>query len=420
MRTRQMLLPVLADQRGVTVIVVALTLLTLTGFAALAIDLSHLYVVSNELKNAADAGALAGTRFLFNEDGSINTGANKIAYDAAVANMSYNMPVEVNDYSSNNGDVQRGHWSFTTRTFTPNSSTSQANLGNRSFLDLDQDTSLINAVRVVARRQSNTAPSYFARIFGYEGFGLVRESIAYLGFAGTIEPFGVDLPIAICEQAIVQSGAYTCSVGRMISSGNVVSNHETGGWTDFNQEDSPCEGGTNAHLVKNLISAGGNPNVIKMGKHMATNGGAIEAAFSELYSRWQKETNSQRPWQVTLPVVECPSNNMGTCQKMVGAVTVNIIWINDQNDPLYKNVPTKMAAVPPLYSSWQASGKDKKGQKIWQSFQEHYNLLDVDGSPAAYEQKTIYFLPECEPKTPVGTTGGNPYGVLAEIPVLVN
>ncbi len=44
------------------------------------------------------------------------------------------------------------------------------------------------------------------------------------------------------------------------------------------------------------------------------------------------------------------------------------------------------------------------------------DLLDVDGSPAAYEQKTIYFLPECEPKKPVGTTGGNPYGVLAVNP----
>ena len=409
---------VVEDRQGVTAIIVALTLFVFAGLAALAVDLGHLYVVSNELKNAADAGALAGARFLLDDDGNINTQANRLAYEAAIANASEKLPVEVNDYSSNTGDVQRGHWSFTTRTFTPNASSDQADLGNRSFLDLDLDTGLINAVRVVARRESNPAASYFARIFGYENFGLVRESVAYLGFAGSLGPFDVDLPIAICEQSIVQNGVYTCNVGRLISSGNVVSNHETGGWTDFNQVGDPCQGGTNADLVKDLIASGGNPKGLKLGRDMATNGGAIEAAFNKLYDKWKKETNCERPWQVTLPVVECPNNNMGTCQEMVGAVTVNIIWMNDSKDPQYKNAPTRMAAVPPLYGSWSASGKN--GQQNWMSFREHFNLRDLDGSYAVYDQKTIYFLPECTPRKPAGTTGGNPFGVLARIPVLVH
>ena len=71
-------------------------MLVFLGIAALAIDLSHLYVVRNELQNAADAGALAGARFLYNEDGTLvndagytddlnNTidSANQIAFDAA-------------------------------------------------------------------------------------------------------------------------------------------------------------------------------------------------------------------------------------------------------------------------------------------------------------------------------------------------
>jgi len=53
----------LRDQQGVTVILVAVLLSVLLGFTALAIDLSHLYVVRNELQNSADAGALAGARF---------------------------------------------------------------------------------------------------------------------------------------------------------------------------------------------------------------------------------------------------------------------------------------------------------------------------------------------------------------------
>jgi hypothetical protein len=34
-------------------------------------------------------------------------------------------------------------------------------------------------------------------------------------------------------------------------------------------------------------------------------------------------------------------------------------------------------------------------------------------------QKTIFILPSCEPHEPSGTTGGENYGVLAKIPVLV-
>ena len=85
------------DEGGAVAIIVAVTLPVFLAFAALAIDLSHLYVVRNELQNAADAGALAGARFLYNDSGtSINENANQIAYDAAVANNSQKMAVEVN------------------------------------------------------------------------------------------------------------------------------------------------------------------------------------------------------------------------------------------------------------------------------------------------------------------------------------
>ena len=77
----------LRDQTGVTIILVAILMFVFLGIAALVIDLSNIYVVHNELQNAADAGALAGARFLYNDNGtSVNTGANQIAYDTATAN----------------------------------------------------------------------------------------------------------------------------------------------------------------------------------------------------------------------------------------------------------------------------------------------------------------------------------------------
>jgi Flp pilus assembly protein TadG len=409
----------LKDQQGATAIVVAIVILLLLGFAALAIDIGHLCVAKAELQNAADAGALAGARFLYNSDGTqVNTGANQIAYDAATANKSENLPVEVNWSGNNGGDVQRGHWSFATESFTPNDSTAPVDLWNVSTDDLDGDPNFINAVRVFTRRQGTPIASYFARLLGHESFQMDAEAIAYVGFAGTLQPYDVEQPIAICADSIVTpDGDYSCNVGRMINSGQDTTSGETGGWTSYNQEDA-CTGGTNAQEVKNLVCGGGNPEPMTLGVATATNGGEIQSAFNQLIQCWAGETGKTQPWNMTLPVVSCPNNNVGTCEGLKGAVNVNVVWITEAGeDPGYNNAPTEMAGVGDEYGSWSSSSSD--GQVRWNSFVTHFNLKNVDGSAAPYQKKAIYFLPDCTPHEPAGTTGGENFGVLAKIPVLV-
>ena len=50
------------NERGVTIVLVAFSLLALLGMAALAIDIATLYVAHGEAQRAADAAALAGAR----------------------------------------------------------------------------------------------------------------------------------------------------------------------------------------------------------------------------------------------------------------------------------------------------------------------------------------------------------------------
>ena len=406
------------EERGATAVFVALVFLPLVALTALAIDIGHLVVVDNELRNAADAGALAGARYLYDDNGTlVNTGANQIAYDAAIANRSENSPVEVNWSSGNGGDVQRGHWSFVNQTFTPNASTAAVDLWDVSWEELDSNIDFINAVRVITNRVDTPAASFFARIFGYESFGLRSEAIAYLGFAGTLTPFVVDQPIAICRESILHDGEYSCNVGRMINSGGDVTTHQTGGWTSFSQ-DSACTGGTNAQEVKSLVCGEGNPDVLRLGEDMATNGGDIQSAFNELISCWEAETDKTQPWNMNLPVVSCPSNNVGTCEELRGAVNVNVVWITEAGeDPSYENAPTQMAGLEGVVSPW--SSADPSGENRWNSFVQHFNLKNMDGSPAPYAKKSIYFLPDCTPHEPGGVSGGENFGVLAEIPVLV-
>src|SRR5512139_3537156 len=112
---------IINNRRGIVAVIIATSTIVLAGLAALAIDLSHLFVVRNELQNAADASALAGARFLYDDKGTaVNAAANLTAYKAAIANRSEKVPVEVRWSGGNTGDIERGHWSFATRIFTPN------------------------------------------------------------------------------------------------------------------------------------------------------------------------------------------------------------------------------------------------------------------------------------------------------------
>ena len=55
----------MGNQRGVSMVMVAILLIAFIAVLAIVIDLGHLHAVRQELQNAAEAGALAGTRALF-------------------------------------------------------------------------------------------------------------------------------------------------------------------------------------------------------------------------------------------------------------------------------------------------------------------------------------------------------------------
>lgn len=260
------------NQRGSVSIIVAVSTLVLIGFAAMAVDIGKLYVVRNELQNAAEAGSLAGATVLYNNSGTqVNVGANQIAIDAAVANKGQGSAVEVSA-----GEVLRGHWSFATQTFTPNDSTLAVDLWNTTSQALDLNVDFINAVKISTRRNATPVRSFFARVFGVDNFTLNADAVAYIGFAGTLSPWDVDQPIAICEQSILEDGEYDCNIGRFINSGQNELTNETGGWTSFSQ---PCAGGTNAQEVRSLVCGSGNPDPISLGGGMDTNGGDIQSAL---------------------------------------------------------------------------------------------------------------------------------------------
>jgi hypothetical protein len=442
-----------------------IAMIALLGFAALAIDLNNLYLARSELQNAADAGALEGTRLLYTDDAEINIGqvvglpsSVDGATAAALANDSQGDTVEV-------VSVNRGHWEFKTNevdangivrggVFTANGTTIAASLYNpdhslRSWQDLNIDLGEINAVEVVTARQQSPVQAFFGSILGIDSYQAQACSVAYVGFAGTIEPGVMDFPMGICEHRLRNdAGDYSCSVGRLISSNETDTSGQTAGWTNFEQPDQ-CTGGASSSEISSMFSCGDklNPELL-LGKEMEVIGGEVQTVFDAINSCWHslseidinpidttsctfKKTPDEQPdqpWSVTLPVIQCNDSNPGPCNQLMGAIALNILWINRsvanvEGDTLNKEAPWEMG-------DWDARAADDisdvcDGKQRWDSFVNHFQIKSGPGGELAtfdnggYGDNTIYFSPSCEPHVPVGGTGGGNFGIRAAVPVLV-
>ena len=456
------------DQSGISVILVAMLLTVLVGFVAFAIDIGYNYVARNQVQNAADAGALAGTRFLINNDGTINvtsdlaTGpsANQIAFDAATANTSTGNPVTVTLPLTNIDDVQRGHWSFglipasaggLDQGFYPNPNSTQTGNMFLAGQNLDADINFINAVKVVTH--NTQIPSFFGRIFSWSNYQTSADAVAYLGFGSRFQPGDFDQPIAICSKSIGDTNnngiiddeeTLTCNIGRMLNSSSNSATNNTAGWTNFSQ---PCENATSPTVLP-LICTGGNDVEVNPGT-MGTIGGTVQNILTSLRDCWLNksslETNPpvnspDQPWNMTLPVIKCPTDgNVGTCSEILGAVNVSVVWITDggfsTTNPPDSAVPHAMynpqlldeegnSDPNGLPKGWWIRDPNLSLLDNWDSFVDWFGIVnqpdaEVPPSPAPLAIKSIYFMPSCQWTTPVGTTGGNFFGVPASVPVLV-
>ncbi len=483
---KQCISAILNNQRGVSAVIIGICLFMLVGFIALAIDVGHLYVVRNELQNAADAGALAGARHLYKEGiFEIDPNANLYGAQAATANIGDNKNVEVlYDAAANSGDVQRGHWSFNNRTFTRSDGLIPPPIWGKTAEELDAMIEWVNAVQVIARRESLPITSFFAGIFGYTGFKASRKAVAYLGASSAWFKADFDKPIAICAQSLVppdkdwedyqaciqgsvsEDCELDCNIGRMLNSGSKTETHNTAGWTNFSggtwpdgSEDS-CSTAS-ASEMNDLVCDTRCDSIVctdppesadydfcckqfNTGDQIGATGGVQQVTLDKFRDCWVEGGNCDlneddepfcwdidedphdplkdrwgmnapdEPWKMTLPVVNCPGNNVSICPELVGVVEVSLVWITRAGTPDPSlDTPYKMKST----KTKEGCGTDKPGWPTDESLE--------DGIPPTYDQ-TLSFLEATGFPTkyydpiPVScdSTGSLPPGVPSEIPGL--
>jgi Flp pilus assembly protein TadG len=142
----------LRSQRGLVMALVALLAVVLLGFAALAIDSSHIEGAAQQLQAAADSAALAAAAKLSGES-SASGGSYPLTRAAAVSLAARNsaagagVMVDANSGNSASGDVVVGTWDGAADSFTPT-------------------TVSPNAVRVTARRTTESSGGALSTIMG--------------------------------------------------------------------------------------------------------------------------------------------------------------------------------------------------------------------------------------------------------------
>lgn len=185
-------------------VIAALGLVAFLGIASLAIDMGRLYAVRNELQNNADAAALAACNSLVVTDASGNamrdaTAAQTAAMTVAQRQSQLLGQTAVANGSRNDLTVTFGQWDI----YAASPDTAWTDMGTTCGA-----YSNANGVRVVLQRATglNYGPvtTLLADVMGSQ-FQVEPVSVtatAYLGFALSTVPGGVDLPLAVPDTVI--------------------------------------------------------------------------------------------------------------------------------------------------------------------------------------------------------------------------
>jgi Flp pilus assembly protein TadG len=310
------------DTKGAVAVTVAIVLVVLLSFGALALDISNAMIARNELQNVADASALAGARQLGVIYAALPTGTPYTTYTlsdpsavvnavttVAVANQARQVSIAINP-----GDIVIGVWNSGPRTLTP------GNVG-------------ATGVQVTARRDGGAngpVATWLAGIMGISSMNVVATATAALTGTGVLLPGEANAPFGF-DQVFFNNPAF-CNAPIQF----YPTTTSCAGWQTFLE--NPPNANTEKQIVQGLTP---NPPTyvtpqINSGQtSLDYIGGNLASVFPSLINLFnaKKVPDANSPsgscWNVTVPVYS--TGNTSTCSNpngnymTVGAATA-CIW----------------------------------------------------------------------------------------------
>lgn len=293
----------LNNSQGAVAVMVAITMTVLLAMAAVTLDVGHALVARNELQNAADAAALAGTRALaVIYEGLPPAGQQtytmatadqgviaSVVQAAASANAAGGVAITINA-----ADIQIGTWNPATRVLTPTAR-------------------MPRAVRVIARRDgaaNGPISTFLARVVGITSVDVNAVATAELTGTGATAPGELDATFGISTYYFEQFGC-----------GNVIRFYPNDGtpqacaaWNTFNE--TPANASRLRSIINGLIDGSYQAPATQPGLSLQFLNGNIASVFPDLINLYNaRQVNGN--WDVLVPVYQ--SND---CAPPTGSIPI--------------------------------------------------------------------------------------------------
>jgi hypothetical protein len=254
-------------QQGQSILIVAVALIVLLIFAAIAVDLANAYFHRRTAQNAADAAAFAGARELarmintFDSDG-----------DGYINGVVSELPIQasMNDFAERNGiedtdGIPANHVNTNVTGFYLKEEGSRLNDGSDD-IEIGALGLIHPQARGVEAIAESLSPSFFSGIMGYDGFEIDAE--AAVVFTGACADTCV-VPIATYTETLIPGECY-----------NIFDGWESGsfGWLHWGfQNDATCRCNVPC-LESNLDQLECASGRIAKGQYVASDSGVSNAA----------------------------------------------------------------------------------------------------------------------------------------------
>ncbi len=295
----------LNNERGISLVYVAIALTALVGMAALVIDVGYFYLVRGQLQNAADSAALAGVSGLkgiggVNPYSNESTARNRAQYFAQQNKAEGStVMLDLNTGNSLAGDIVIGCW-------------------NKATNSMDTGCFRPNSVEVIARRSSDAGAgvagptpvgTMFGKIFNFDTVNIRTIAVAQRPPKPTI-PLAHCLPICPDEPGhltLPKTFHFKAPGGN-----DTYSAEEVMGWTEFSATSKASDLGPNSVIDKLLTQKQEIPlDVCNKVVYTNTGIGSIQLR-NDLLGQYNSGKVSGS-WKVILPIYsDCPAVNQAT------------------------------------------------------------------------------------------------------------
>ena len=264
------------NESGAVAVYVAIGLVVLLGFGALALDMAHMVSVKRELTKAAEAGALAGARALWPMELPPDTAGNLTPNCSQGVNMACTTATknQVDGANLATGEVtaEAGKWDYTNKQFIPGISTDAI------------------GVRVTASRAN--VPMILAQILGQGPRNMSATAVAIMDYASCL---GVAvLPITMEESAAFDPEGFVKNINVTVRM--TPDNTDIAGW--FTKPPVSASASTLKDYVNYQTCLD-----LSIGTPINLQNGADASVLAAIQDQFNKCMDADGTWTVAIPTV---------------------------------------------------------------------------------------------------------------------